>query len=75
VKTVTLKLKPEQVQWLDQLAQGHNLSRGAVIRDLIEQRRTKGAPRSLHEQAKDLCGTLQGPKDLSTRALKGYGRD
>jgi len=45
------------------------------MRDLIERfLGPKGRP-SLHEQAKDLCGTFAGPKDLSVRKLKGYGRD
>jgi hypothetical protein len=30
---------------------------------------------SPYERAKDLCGSLRGPKDLSTRPLTGYGRD
>jgi hypothetical protein len=30
---------------------------------------------SLHDRAKDLCGSVSGPTDLSTRPLTGYGRD
>jgi hypothetical protein len=46
------------------------------VRDLIEQHLApqKNRP-SLYERAKDLCGSVRGPKDLSTRPLNGYGRD
>jgi hypothetical protein len=30
---------------------------------------------SLHDRAKDLCGSVSGPPDLSTRPLTGYGQD
>jgi hypothetical protein len=30
---------------------------------------------SLYERAKDLCGSVSGPADMSTRKLTGYGRD
>jgi hypothetical protein len=31
--------------------------------------------RSLYERTKDLCGSVSGTADLSTRKLTGYGRD
>jgi hypothetical protein len=30
---------------------------------------------SLHDLAKDFCGSVRGPGDFSTRSLTGYGRD
>ena len=30
---------------------------------------------SLYDQTKDLCGSVSGPPDMSTRKLIGYGRD
>jgi hypothetical protein len=30
---------------------------------------------SLYDLSKDLCGSVSGPSDLSTRELTGYGRD
>jgi hypothetical protein len=45
-----------------------------VVRDLID-RHLGGRKRSLHDQARDLCGSIDGAKDTSTRRLKGYGRD
>jgi hypothetical protein len=45
-----------------------------VVRDLIDEHlATEG--RSLHDQASDLCGSIDAARNLSTRTLKGYGRD
>jgi hypothetical protein len=30
---------------------------------------------SLYDLTKDLCGSISGPPDMSTRKLTGYGRD
>jgi hypothetical protein len=30
---------------------------------------------SLYDLSKDLCGSVSGPRDMSTRKLTGYGRD
>jgi len=30
---------------------------------------------SLYDLTKDLCGSVSGPPDMSTRKLVGYGRD
>ena len=75
MKTVSLKLNGEQVSWLDQQAGGQRRSRSAIVRDLIDERRSKRGPASLYARTKDLCGSLRGSKDLSTRPLKRYGRD
>jgi hypothetical protein len=75
VQTVSVKLESEQIKWLNQQAANRRRSRAAVLRDLIDQRRTHRGPTSLHERTADLCGSLDGPANLSTRKLKGYGRD
>ena len=52
---------------------GRHADCSAILRDLIEERRAKLVLLSLRERTRDLCGALPGPKDLSTRSLKGYG--
>jgi len=74
METVTLKMECRQIQLLKELARTRGCSQAAVMRDLIEQQLARKARRSLHEQAKDFCGCFSGPKDLSTRKLKDYGR-
>lgn len=72
--TVTLKLDRRHIERLKDHAKASGRSQGAVVRDLIE-RHLGGSARSLHAQARDLCGSISAAKDTSTRRLKGYGRD
>jgi hypothetical protein len=71
--TLTIKLPANQTEWLNQQARALKMSKGGVIRDLIDQRQTTQAG-SLGQALADLCGCLKGSPDLSTRSLKGYGR-
>jgi hypothetical protein len=73
VKTLTIKLEPQQDAWLEKQAQALKRSKGSIVRDLISER--QGAKDgSLGHVLRDLCGSLKGSRDLSTRPLKGYGR-
>ena len=75
METVTLKLNPKQIALLNEHARKLGRSRAAVVRDLIEEHLANHEGPSLYQRAKDLCGCVRGPKDLSTRPLTGYGRD
>ena len=75
METVTLKLDRRHLQRLKDQAEATGRSQAAIVRDLIDRHlgsRTKG---SLHDRSKDLCGSIVGAKDMSTRSLKGYGCD
>ena len=73
MKTVTIKLEPEQATWLEQQARALKRSKGGIIRELINERQAaKG--KSVGHMLRDLRGSLKGSRDLSTRPLKGYGR-
>lgn len=74
METVSLKLERRHIEKLHNRAKATGRSQAAVIRDLIDRHLDDEAP-SLHEKSKDLCGSLAGGRDLSTRKLKGYGRD
>jgi hypothetical protein len=74
VETVTLKLDRRHIQRLKDRAQATGRSQAAVVRDLIDRHLGSKKP-SLHDRAKDLCGSVAGATDTSTRKLKGYGRD
>lgn len=75
METVSLKLDRKQLALLRERARALGRSQGAIVRDLIDEHLTPKTHRSLLERAKDLCGTVRGSKDLSTRPLTGYGRD
>lgn len=74
METITLKLDRRQIQRLKDRARATGRSQGAIVRDLID-RHLGGKKASLHDQAKDLCGSIAGASDTSTRKLRGYGRD
>jgi hypothetical protein len=74
VETVTLKLDRRHIQRLKDYAEATGRSQAAVVRDLID-RHLGRKKQSLHDRAKDLCGSVVGARDSSTRKLKGYGRD
>jgi predicted transcriptional regulator len=70
---LTIKLKSDQEAWLQRQAKALKRSKGTIIRELIDQQQ-EGKNGTLGQALADLCGCLSGSKDLSTRALKGYGR-
>ena len=74
MQTVTLKLDRRHIQRLKDRARATGRSQAAVVRDLIDRHLGSKKP-SLHDRAKDLCGSIAGARDSSTRKLKGYGRD
>ena len=75
METVTLKMEPKQIALLKQQAKALGRSQAAIVRDLIDEHLTPKKRPSLHDLAKDYCGSVAGPADMSTRKLTGYGRD
>jgi hypothetical protein len=75
METVTLKMDRKHITLLKAQAKALGRSQAAVVRDLIDQHLAGKKRLSLYERAKDLCGSVRGSKDLSTRPLTGYGRD
>ena len=74
MRTLTIKLKPEQDAWLAKQSRTLKRSKGAVIRDLLSQQQAQNGRGSVGQALADLCGCVDGSRDLSTRSLKGYGR-
>ena len=75
METVTLKMERKQITLLKEQAKALGRSQAAVVRDLIDQHLGSKKRPSLYDLTKDLCGSVRGSKDLSTRPLTGYGRD
>lgn len=73
MKSLTIKLDDTIYRWLHSQAKALRRSKGSLIRELLEQR-VNGNKQSLGDALGDLCGCLEGSKNLSTRSLKGYGR-
>jgi predicted DNA-binding protein len=75
METMTLKLERRHMQLLKARARVSGRSQAAVIRELIDAYLGAGERPSLHDQARDLCGSVSAAADSSTRKLVGYGRD
>ena len=75
METLTLKMDRKHITLLKERAKALGRSQAAVVRELIEEHLAKKQRPSLYDLTKDLCGSVSGPKDLSTRPLTGYGRD
>ena len=73
MRSLTIKLEPEQNAWLEKQSRALKRSKGELVRDLINDRQA-ASDSSLGRALADLCGCLKGSKDLSVRPLSGYGR-
>jgi Ribbon-helix-helix protein, copG family len=76
--TITCKISEKLNAHLEALARRRHVSKSAILREALESK-TKGSAKSAAPSAYDLvahlCGTLRGPKDLSTNSkhMKGFG--
>jgi Arc/MetJ-type ribon-helix-helix transcriptional regulator len=79
MKTVSIKLPDTLDSRLSVFIRKRKVSKSAVIREALEAylaRESEAAPNSFLEAARDLCGHVDGPVDLSTspKHLDGYGQ-
>lgn len=77
--TLSVKLSPALEAKLDALVKRRGQRKSTVVREAIERFVSEGQKQTsttAFELLKDLHGTVQGPKDLSTnrKYFKGYGR-
>ncbi len=75
METVTLKMDRRHIALLKEKAKALKRSQAAIVRDLIDEHLGNKKRPSLHDLAKDFCGSVSGPRDMSARKLTGYGRD
>lgn len=64
--TITLRLPIDLVQWLEEESRVTGLPKGRIVREQLEQLRTKKA----RQPFLDLAGSVEGPPDLSRK--KGF---
>jgi hypothetical protein len=76
--TITCKIPEKLDSELESLARRRRVSKSAIVRQALERHVRRGpkvpAPRAF-DLVKALCGTLHGPRDLSSnpRHLEGLG--
>lgn len=64
--TITLRLPPDLIEWLDEESRITGLPKGRIVREQLEQMRTKKA----RQPFLDLAGSVDGATELSRK--KGF---
>jgi hypothetical protein len=75
VKTITVKLPETLASWLSRRARELGRPQSDLVRDAL-QRVSEGASGvTCHDLFADICGVIDGPKDLSTnpKHLAAFG--
>ncbi len=80
MSTLTIKLPERLASQLEAEARRLNVPKSQMARQFLEEglNRKSRKPRkgqSFYDLAKDLCGSVHGPRDLSTnpKYMKGFG--
>jgi metal-responsive CopG/Arc/MetJ family transcriptional regulator len=75
MKTITVKLPEALAAWLTRRAGELGRPQSEVVRDALQRARDGAAPASCHDLMNDVCGTVTGPRDLSThpKHMRGFG--
>lgn len=75
MKQVTFKLPEPLATWLSRRARALGRTQADVICEALTQASQGGGDRSCHDALKDVCGIVDGPRDLSTsqKRLAGFG--
>lgn len=73
MKTLSIKVPAELEEKVERMARRRRTSRSAIVREALEA--YEHPEGSFGALAEDLCGSLEGPPDLSTNPdhLAGYG--
>ena len=75
MKTITVKLPKPLAAWLLRRAKELGRPQSQIVRDALERARVGKDAASCHDLMADVCGSISGPKDLSTnpKHLTGFG--
>jgi hypothetical protein len=76
MKTISVKLPSPLAAWLTRQANERQQSQSELVREALEQHRKGNSKPSCHDLLEDLCGSVKGPRDLSTnpKYLEGFGK-
>jgi hypothetical protein len=75
MKTLTVKLSGHLSAWLSRRARELGRPQSDIVREALQRASEGSSEGSCHEAFGDVCGIVDGPKDLSTnpKHLKGFG--
>lgn len=75
MKTITVKLPETLAIWLSQRAIELGRPQSEIVREVLQQASDGAGSKSCHDAFADICGSIEGPDDLSTnpKHLIGFG--
>ena len=75
MKTISVKLPDSLATWLSRRASELGRPQSDLVREALQRSREGTSGASCHDLFADVCGVIEGPKDLSTnpRYLNGLG--
>ena len=75
MKTLTVKLPEALAAWLFRRSRELGRPQSDLVRDALQRASEGAGGGSCHDLFGDVCGVIEGPKDLSTnpRHLSGFG--
>jgi predicted transcriptional regulator len=75
MKTITVKLPEPLAAWLSRRAKELGRPQSQIVREALERARVGKDDASCHDLMADVCGSISGPRDLSTnpKHLTGFG--
>jgi Arc/MetJ-type ribon-helix-helix transcriptional regulator len=68
MKTITVKLPDALAEWLSRRARELGRSQSELVRDSLARAAESAGGQSCHDLLQDVCGSVEGPKDLSTNS-------
>lgn len=75
MKTVTVKLPDPLAAWLLRRARELGRPQSDLVREALQRASEGNSGSSCHDLFSDVCGVIDGPRDLSTnrKHLAGFG--
>jgi predicted transcriptional regulator len=76
MKTITVKLPDPLAAWLSRRARALGRPQSELVREALARAREGASGASCHDAFADICGIVDGPKDLSTnpKHMAGFGK-
>lgn len=76
MRTVSVKLPTPLAAWLTRQSRELRRSKSALVRQALEQQRSQPGKGTCLHLMEGLCGSVRGPRDLSTnpKHLAGFGQ-
>ena len=75
MKTISVKLPEPLAVWLSRRATELGRPQSDLVREALQRLKEGSGGASCHDLFADVCGVIEGPRDLSTnpRHMRGFG--